>query len=158
MHWLVISQQNKIGYYTYTSSFTCDVLINFCAHFLLYLSIYPFILFSFNCIIKGSIFLSIFENHCQYSSESYLVFPGIFLTIPRRTFPGILWNIPRNPLEHSQESSSTFPGILWNIPWNVKIITFPEYSKRFPGILVNIPRVPCIPRIPFLDPVVKYFS
>ena len=102
------------------------------------------ILFSFNCIIKRSIFLSILENLCQHSWESLLTFHGIFLSILRnplehsqnlfehsleslRTFPGIFPNIPRNLLQHS-------PGILWNIPRNVKIITFPR-------ILVNIPPI-----------------
>ena len=124
----------KIDYYTYTFSFTCDVLIHFCAHFLLYLSIYPLILFSFNCIIKRSIFLSILENLCQHSLES------------SRAFPGIFTNIPQNLLEHSPESLLTFPGIFLNIPRNIKIIAFP-------GILVNISHVPRTPRIPFLIPV-----
>ena len=123
MHWLVISQQNKIGYYTYTCLFICDVLINFCGHFLLYLSIYPFILFLFNCIIKRPIFLDIFENLRQHFSKSSLTFPGKFT------------NIPRNLLQHSR---------------NVKIITLTESSKRFPGIVENTPRVS---RIPFSVPV-----
>ena len=123
MHWLVISQQNKIGYYTYTCLFICDVLINFCGHFLLYLSIYPFILFLFNCIINRPIFLDIFENLHQHFSKSSLTFPGKFT------------NIPRNLLQHSR---------------NVKIITLTESSKRFPGIVENIPRVS---RIPFSVPV-----
>ena len=86
------SQKFKIAYYTYTCSFICDVLINFCTHFWLYLSIYPLILFSFNCIIKRPIFLSILEILCQHSPESLLTFFRIFL------------NILENLLEHSPES------------------------------------------------------
>ena len=136
VHWLVNSQKNKIGYYTYTGSFICDVLINFCAHFSLYLSIHPLILFSFNCIIKRSIFLNILENLCQHSPESFITFPGIF--------SNIRWNL----FEHSPESLRTFPKISSNIPRNL-LQHSPESSERFLGTLVNISRVPHIPRILF---------
>ena len=124
MHWLVNSQKNKIGYYTYTGSFICDVLMNFCAHFSLYLSIHPLILFSFNCIIKPSIFFSIL----QHSPESLLTFPEIFLSIPR------------NPLEHSPESSRAFTGIFLNIPRDL-LQHSPESLPTFPGIFLNMENV-----------------
>ena len=125
MHWLVISQQNKIGYYTYTCLFICDVLINFCGHFLLYLSIYPVILFSFNCIIKRPIFLDILENLRQPFSKSSPTFPGKFT------------NIPRNLLQHSWNVKIiTLTGILLEISWNCR-----EHSPHFPHSLLRS----CIP-------------